>query len=197
MHLKSALAGVLAVGMGGSAWAATPTISSQVYYDLLMAPVNGQQYYATVTGVIGVFPGPNMYGNGDYKCYVSGTIVSYPGIESTDAINLTYTSKNATSGTCPDYAKFGALTINLNFPNLDGIPPIQDWELLPIPPAPVPHGEMFWVTIFNNDMETSVPQQDVGDYQGFMLLPQSINLLQLYGSAQVYLASGLANTIGF
>lgn len=211
MRLKQiaeiAAAMLLAVGMGGSAWAGvTPTQSSQMYYSLLMTPLSSGPNYASVAGVVGVFPG--LYGDGDYKCYVSGTIPYYPGTAVTsEYISLAFAAKNATTGQCPDYAKFGPMTLELNWPQSNSQPPpIEDWELGVFAGQPIPRGEMFWVQLFagngaNQYIETAVPTQAAQplpeDFQAFALLPSSINPLQLYGSAQVYLAPGLANTIGF
>lgn len=197
-ELRVALAaGLLAVGMEGSAWAGMiPTQPSYISYSFALSSAPGQQSY-NVTGTVGVLPG--LYGDGDYKCYVSGTAQDYPGIEPNDLITLAFTSKNATTGQCPDYAKFGTLTIYLNYPNLGGEPDTEDWTLAGTPP--VPNGKMFWVTLnATNGVNTYIAGAAPGlplDFQAFALLPSSINLLQLYGSAQVYLATGLANTIGF
>src|ERR1700677_4079641 len=117
---------IAAMSAFAPAHATLPTVSSEMYFSLTMA--SGQNN-AAVNGVVGFLPG--LYGDGDYKCYVTGTIPSYPeGEISAENITLTFTSKNATSGTCPDYAKFGSMLIGLNWPQSNGLQPqTEDWVL--------------------------------------------------------------------
>src|ERR1700677_1246527 len=119
-------AAIMGIGLSTAAWATSPTVSSEMYFSLTMA--SGQNN-AAVNGAVGFLPG--LYGDGDYKCYVTGTIPSYPvGEISSENITLTFTSKNAASGTCPDYAKFGSMLIGLNWPQSNGLQPqTEDWVL--------------------------------------------------------------------
>lgn len=210
--LKAGLAaGLLAVGVSAPAWATpvVPTTASYMSISLLMTPVSGQQYYATVAGTVGMLPG--LYGDGDSKCYVSGTIVEYPPVNPQDSLDvaLTFTSKNATTGQCPDYTKFGTLHLRLNWPQWNSLPPgFEDWQLQNLTdfggPSGTPSGILDYATAYsvngaNEYIESADPwepsQPLPSDYQGFVLIPSSG--FSMVGGMQVYLAPGLANTIGF